>query len=220
MSEFWINNPKSLINNIQLQSFWPTDSMSFNEKLNSISRLVIILTIGGTMITKSVNILFIGLITIGIIIFLFYNKKDKETFDNLNNNTSTTIPKNVYYNSDWKNPFSNVLLPEINDDPHRKAAPPAFNNKINKSIADSTKEMIQNLNPDQPNIDEKLFRDLGDNFNFRNSLITFNSNPNTQIPNDQDGFAQFCYGNMHSCKEGNDPTACTNNPPRIGAVYN
>jgi hypothetical protein len=35
-------------------------------------------------------------------------------------------------------------------------------------------------------------------------MINFNTNPNTQIPNDQAGFADFCYGNMPSCKEGNE----------------
>ena len=219
MSEFWINNPSILFNNIKLQSLWPTNTMSFNEKLNSISKLVIILTIAGVLLTQSNNILLVGIITLGVIIFLYYNKKDnKENFQN--SNSLMNIPKNIYYNSNWKNPFSNVLLPEINNNANRKSAPPAFNNKINKTITDTTKEMIQQLNPDQPNIDKKLFRDLGDNFNLRNSLITFNSNPNTQIPNDQDGFAQFCYGNMPSCKEGNNPANCVNNPPRIGAVYN
>ena len=36
----------------------------------------------------------------------------------------------------------------------------------------------------------------------------FYSTANTTIPNDQGAFADFCYGSMVSCKEGN-PFACT-----------
>ena len=63
--------------------------------------------------------------------------------------------------------------------------------------------MVQDLNPDQPNISDKLFKDLGEQYVFEQSLRQFHSNPNTQIVNDQTGFAEFCYGNMVSCKEGN-----------------
>jgi hypothetical protein len=40
---------------------------------------------------------------------------------------------------------------------------------------------------------------------------------NTRIPNDQDAFAKFCYGEMKSCKEG-DEFACGRINSRIGQV--
>jgi hypothetical protein len=48
---------------------------------------------------------------------------------------------------------------------------------------------------------------------FEQSLMPFNSNPNTTIPNDQQAFAEFCYGSMISCKEGNQ-FACARNLSR------
>ena len=39
---------------------------------------------------------------------------------------------------------------------------------------------------------------------FEDSMQRFISNPNTQIPNDQEGFAKYCYGEMVSAKEGNE----------------
>ena len=45
---------------------------------------------------------------------------------------------------------------------------------------------------------------------FEQSLRPFYSNPSTTIPNDQGSFADFCYGSMVSCKEGN-PYACYRN---------
>ena len=60
---------------------------------------------------------------------------------------------------------------------------------------------------------EKLFRDLGDNFQFDRSMIHFNSTANTQIPNDQKSFAEFCYGDMMECKTVGDIDTCVKNIP-------
>ena len=62
--------------------------------------------------------------------------------------------------------------------------------------------------------DEKLYKNLGDNLTFQNSLRNFYSTPNTNIPNNQKDFAEFCYGNMASCKEG-DEFMCEKNSGRL-----
>ena len=67
---------------------------------------------------------------------------------------------------------------------------------------------------DDPNIDEKLFKDLGDNFNFDQSMRSWYATPNTQIPNDQHAFAEWCYGDMVSCKQGSELACSRSGPPR------
>ena len=54
---------------------------------------------------------------------------------------------------------------------------------------------------------------MGSNFEFEQSLRPFHSTPSTTIPNDQGAFAEFCYGSMISCKEGNE-FACARNHAR------
>ena len=77
-TSFWITDPSILINEKNILKFWPTDDMSRNEKLNSISRLVIILTIIGTLITQSFRMIITGIITLAVIVlFYFIQKKDK-----------------------------------------------------------------------------------------------------------------------------------------------
>jgi hypothetical protein len=44
------------------------------------------------------------------------------------------------------------------------------------------------------------------------SMRQWYSTPNTKVMNDQKEFAEFCYGDMISCKEGNE-LACTRNAP-------
>ena len=75
-TSFWINDPLILINEKYILNFWPNESMSRNEKLNSISRLVIILTIIGTL-SQSIRMVVTGIITLGVIVLLYFFKKGK-----------------------------------------------------------------------------------------------------------------------------------------------
>ena len=162
------------------------------------------LSVIGFAYTKNIRILIAGIITLCIIVFLHQQRNQAIIDDVKEGFTMQDLLPNNYYNSNSKNPLGNVLLPEIHDDPNRKEAPPAFSNEeINKN----TQKMVQEQHPDFPDMDERLFKDLGDSFEFHNSMIPFNSAPNTQIPNDQNAFAKFCYGDMPSCKAGDD-VAC------------
>ena len=42
-------------------------------------------------------------------------------------------------------------------------------------------------------------------------MRNFYSMPNTKVCSDQKKFAEFCYGNMPSCKEGNEFQCAKNN---------
>ena len=48
----------------------------------------------------------------------------------------------------------------------------------------------------------KLFTDLGDAMSFEQSMQRFYTTANSRVANDQKAFAEFCYGNMPSCKSG------------------
>ena len=215
-TEFWLYNPLVLFNKNSLTELWPNNNMNLNEKLNSITRLVIVLSILGYLITNNINMIITGILTISSISVLQYiqhnkilkNNVQNEGFDNLNlfNN------KNTYTKPTKKNPLMNVLLPEINDNPNRNAALPAFNPSVENNINNKTKEMVVDKFNNNKNIDKRLFKDLGDNFEFDMSMRQWYSTPNTKVMNDQKEFAEFCYGDMISCKEGNE-LACTRNAP-------
>ena len=107
----------------------------------------------------------------------------------------------------------NVLLPEINANPNRNSGAPSFQPEIEKELNEKTKENIIHKN----DLDPRLFKDLGDEMDFDYSMRQFYTTANTKIPNDQKAFAEFCYGDMKSCKEGNE-SACMKNNPRIGSI--
>uniref|UniRef100_A0A6C0DQB4 Minor capsid protein P9 transmembrane helices domain-containing protein n=1 Tax=viral metagenome TaxID=1070528 RepID=A0A6C0DQB4_9ZZZZ len=232
---FWSNNPNVLFQPEYIFEFFPIDSMTYEQKLNAITRSVIVLTIISFAASHNIRSLIISGITIFAIFLLYYYheqenlKKDskKASLENFTmfgdpgidflNQNSVAITSDAFDKPTTLNPFSNVLNSDIDYNPNKKPAPPAFNANVNATILANAKQLISNANPDQPDIADKLFRDLGDQLVFEQSLRQFNSNPNTTIPNDQGAFADFCYGNMVSCKEGNN-FACARNLSRYQNV--
>jgi len=231
---FWLNNPTILFKSEYIKELYPINGMTSEQKLNAITRLIILLTILGYLVTQRVKIVITGVVTLGVIVILYYTnrnsqlkndlKKTKniEGFGNIENLNSEkmdcyNVLKKSYTNPTPQNPVMNVLLTEIHDNPERLEGAPGFNKVVENSINDNTKKFIEsqfgeNSGPGS-DIDNKLFKDLGDSFEFEQSMRNFYVTPNTKIPNDQASFAEFCYGDMISCKEG-DPLACTRNNPR------
>lgn len=207
-SQFWVNEPTILFKKDEIMSLWPTVNMSSNDKLNAITRLVLILTLLGFLVSKSNKIVITGVVTIASIVLLYFvqntrNSTNKEGFTNPN---VYKLLKNNYTEPTVSNPAMNVLLNQINEEPNRKPAAPAYNPAVEKEMNEKTQKFVSENFAD-PNIDERLFKDLGDSFNFDQSMRTWYATANTQIPNDQKGFAEYLYGDMPSCKEG-DKFAC------------
>jgi Family of unknown function (DUF5762) len=222
-SMFWINEPSILLNKDYILQVWPSSKMSYEEKLNAISRLVIILTVLGFILTMNKSILLIGIVTLVAIFAMYKMRKQKVTKDMLdgskegfsgidvknqqetiiNPDTLKSYLKSEFMPVNKKNPLGNVLLTEIMDNPTRKPAPPSFNTEVYEDINVSTKKMVQSLNPGIKNTNKQLYGDLGEQFEFDQSQWSFYSTPNTKIPNDQGAFANYLYGDMPSCRDGN-----------------
>ena len=213
---FWLNDPTILFNKDSVGQVWPARDMSANEKLNAITRLVILLTILGYLVTGNFRVVVTGVVTIVAVAVLKYLKKDEDLKDTVKKAAKEgfstldreTLDKLRFEKPTAENPMMNVLLPQIQDEPNRPAASPAFNPVVVDDINKKTQEMVVNNFDDKKGIDERLFKDLGDSFQFDRSMIQFNATANTTIPNDQKSFAEFCYGDMISCKEGNE-LACS-----------
>jgi hypothetical protein len=234
---FWLNEPTILFDKKQITEIWPNPNMSNMEKLNAISRFVIIASLLGYLITLNMGIIFVGIITLAVIAILYHvqsnkiiaDEKAKELPPKIKESFTNAIlyneVKDDYTNPKENNPMMNVLLPEISYNPTRNEAAPAFNAEVEKNINNSTKDYVVDTTfSDEPTkqkeyIKRKLFSDLGDSYTFDDSMRNFYTNPNTTIPNDQGGFANFCFGDMISAKEGNE-FALGRWQPRVGGTYN
>lgn len=231
---FWSTNPNILFDPDHITEYFPTSDMTFNQKLNAVSRTVIVATIIVYLVTKRSRVWLGALITL-LSIFLLYvyhtrnddpsNTKNGKTcghahegFDNDHNSlgggsesgsgnrsSKTTNSSQVFDTPSIENPMCNVMLNHYDEDPlSKKTAPP----QSTDSIASFVKAQIDNKH--QPGTSDRLFKSLYENLSFEQSLRPFHSMPATTIPNDQAAFAEFCYGGMKSCKEGN-VFACVRN---------
>jgi len=225
--QFWTNEPTILFNKEYIFELWPTTNMCYEQKLNAISRLIILITILGYILTMSQRVLVIGFITLIGIFILFNMRKQKITKDIINegflnsievnkdsefdknNNSSYINPvtldnvlKSEFKEGTKKNPFSNVLLTQINDEPDRKSAPPSFNVSVDEDITKNVKRAVQMLNPGIKNTNKQLYGDLWQQFELDQSNRAFFTTANTRVENDQGAFGEYLYNDLkYSAKE-------------------
>ena len=226
-NQFWVNEPTILFNKENILELWPTSDMSYEEKLNAISRLIILVTIVSFIFSGSIRILIIGILTLAAIVVLYkqIKKTNKITKNMLNegfvvdgNNVTGLFDKKIktitnpvtletvvateFKEGNKKNPFSNVLLTDIMDNPERKAAPPSFNPEIEQNITKNVKKSVQFMNPGIKNTNKQLYGDLWNNFELDQSNRLFYSTANTRVTNDQGAFAEYLYNDLkYSGKE-------------------
>ena len=208
---FWLNNPLILVNKKQITEIFPIGNLSYTRKLNALTRIIIICSILGYLMTKSAKILISAAVTIVIVAMIYKIQKHKNAKDKINtkdlkegfaNCNNYNKHKEKFTQPTKTNPLMNVLLPEINDNPKRKPAAPAFNRTVEKKINAKAKNIGHY---------PRLFLDLGDSINFEQSMRNFYSTPNTKVGNDQTAFAKYLYGDMPSCKDGDELQCMKNN---------
>ena len=220
---FWSNDPTILFNKDNILQLWPTQQMTFEAKLNAISRIIIVMSLLGFLFTRNINILVIGIVTLSIIFTLYRLRKQKlvsslikkEGFSvnssmqpsALSQNQMTTNPvtletvlRSNFHPTTKKNPFGNVLLTDIMDTPNRPAAAPSFNPDVYDDIDSAVKKQTQMLYPGIINTTKQLYGDLKDNYDLDNSMMRFYSTANTRVCNDQGAYGEWLYGNMPSSK--------------------
>lgn len=190
---FWLNDYSILFKN----EFWPNNSMTYNEKLNAITRVVVALSLIGFAVSRQLKFIWIGLFTVLIIVAYHKSVESPETFTGMK--TMRTVPTQ-------KNPLMNVLLPEINGNPNRGEAL-RYDTHTEQKITDQVKK----------GLDPRIYRGTNNEMDLEYSMRQFYTNASTTIPNNQEEFSKFCYGDMISAKEGNEIALLKQNP-RLGAV--
>lgn len=196
MVNYWLNEPDILIDKDYIFNLIPSGYKKRNENFNAITRLIIVIIFLCCLVRpkECINYLSMGLMFLvilsGYFIYLRGSKRREGFSQDLVNKIAPTQPlSNKYYTLPTKqNPFMNVMLPEINQNPYRKRAAPSYLPPIENQIYDLE-------------IDPNLFKDLGDAVSFHDSMRQFYSTPSTTVPNDQEGYLDFLFHNMPSCKD-------------------
>lgn len=207
---FWTEDISILFKHTRLREFVPSKDMTRKEKLNAITRFFLYLGFILTLYTGDTWPVYMVIFGMAFTLFLFKgasefrDKTDEEIADpdaeiqhtkplfttdvdrdrGFENRQGCTAPTP-------DNPFMNVLVNEIHDNPIR---PPACNYAKVKSGIDE-------------NFYHNLYQDVGDAvWNKNNSQRQFFTMPSTTIPNDQTSYANWLYGIPPGsvCKESSE----------------
>ena len=183
---YWLEDPKILFDRESITDIWPTPDMTYIEKMNTLSRLIVFLTILGIITFRSLNILIIGLIVLCVLTYFYNNKKindndkelnDKELNNKLCKNNKKKESKNnklVISKHETISNTNSVNTHTINDISTTDSKVIKIDNKINSDIlldtittSNSSKTDIEKSNKHYDIIDFNLidfFKLAGDNF--------------------------------------------------------
>lgn len=187
---FWVNEPTLLFNKKYIDQIWPYSYLTYEEKLNAVTRFVIIITILGYVLMNRFIIVVLGMIVVGLVVLL-YKKKEGMIFPYYAVNDQQKIESN--------NPFGNVLMSDYKYNPNKEAVNGEYNPETEQSVNKAIKDFIVQENNDNNEI-TNLFNNVGDQFTFEQNNRPFFTNPSTTIPNKQDDFLNFCFGTLPSEK--------------------
>ena len=187
---FWFDRPSDLFRPDALLYFFPNDKMTNDQKLNAIMRFTIYFGVVILFIRRTLHALIIPLL--GAVVTVLANKAYKdnvkkqkangsitEVFDSETNQTCTRPTKD--------NPFMNVLISDILDNPTRPAACD-INDHIVKNKAN---EYFQ----------KGLYMDIDDVYSKNASDRQFYTMPVTTVPNDSATFAKWLYGDTGKIRD-------------------
>ena len=210
---FWADDYKVLYDRNHLAEFVPKKPMSLAEKLNALVRFCFYAGIALFAYNQSFIYLYLPLAMLLVTKLIYDQQSSKEGMGILppivgvmTNTDDKANPRIIQNNKTCvaptsDNPFMNVSLSDYQNDPQRPPACSLQNPAIKQS---ATAKFYDNL-----------FRDVNDVFGRTNSARQFYTMPSTTIPNAQDEFIDFCYGDMKKpgCKQG-DMSNCINDDLR------
>ena len=193
---FWTHDLSVLFDKKRVVEFIPTSDMTYEEKLNALTRFFIYTCIILILFTREWWTIYIPLLGAAFTIFLYKTSKQERSEptpykpeETHQLKVDTIIPSHCTAPT-RNNPFMNVLFNEWTDNPNR---PPACDYKGVE--ADVEKEFNYNL-----------YKNIDDIFDKNNSQRQFYTTPITTIPNDQTSFAKWLYEVPVTCKE--DQNSC------------
>jgi hypothetical protein len=183
MTDLWINKPSILLNN--LNQFFISNELSDNENKNAIARFGLYLAILIILFEQDTQWLLLSLII--ILTSLLYSKNKIETLINTKIKEFFTPTPSINpdcYKPTKDNPFMNYTIGDLIETPLRQEACKY------SDVKDDVKNEFK----------KHIFTDSYDIWGKNTSDRNFYTLPNTNIVNDQTGFAKWCFGDSGRCK--------------------
>jgi hypothetical protein len=174
MTEVWYENPKILLDD--LDQFFPLKTQNSTQKINSLARLAIYFFL--IIYLFNFNNKWLSLSIVIIIISFFLGATENFTSENIKLNSNACQKPTI------ENPFMNFTIGDLITNPDR--LPACYYDNVKKQIRKTFRT--------------HLFSDSSDIWGKFISDRNFYTMPNTNIVNNQIGFANWCYGESGKCK--------------------
>ena len=174
--QIWFKDPAVLFTSENWSKFVPLQGMSTAESLNSVVRfsayfaIFLFLANGSTAYILTIPIVMVFTV---VLYNLFPNGKTLEAFtEKMTRNTVYTMPSQ-------NNPFMNVLLTDIPDNPNREDAAPTNRRDVKSEIYKNFQKTSE------------IHMDTTDLFDQTQAMRTFHTMQSARVPNDLDGFKKW-----------------------------
>lgn len=202
----WYQNPRVLVTG--WRGFFPARDMSPTERVNSFVRLFLYVSIALSLYSRKPMYLVAGLAASSIVSLAYSSSSAAAMYGDASYGAepvgqrarSVAAGPQRCTRPTKENPFANMLLSDLADDPDRSGA----------CAYDDVKDEISDY------FNDGLPRNMTDVYEKENSQRQYMTMPVTRAVADTRAFAEFAYGSLgvEGCKE--NPARCTGND-RAGA---
>ena len=200
--QIWFKNPTILFDKDTWSKFVPTKDMTTAEALNSVVRFSTYFSLMLFMATGIGGyVMAIPMVMVSTILLynLFPNGKTIESFAS---KVAGAAGSSEYTMPSKENPFMNVLLTEIQDDPQRPDAAPTNRRDVKAEVYKSFQATSD------------MYMDTTDLFDQAQAMRTFHTLQSAKVPNDLDGFKKWL------AKDLDAPDTSSAAPARHGKLLN
>lgn len=185
--DFWIDQPSLLFRSNHIHEVWMYSDMNTNQKLNAMTRLIIVLSLLGYICFNRSLFLILGLILVVLIVIIYKRENIMEGMMS----RQPLLPDN---------PVNNVLMSDYKDNPTLKPNHPEYTENVESTINTSALASIFSQNKDNKDI-HKGFVATSDKLAFEQSMRPFFTNPVNSVDQIEYGdFLKYCFGKLPSDK--------------------
>ena len=181
--KFWLDDMDILLRSDRMDEFFPSNDMTLEEKLNSLTRLSVYLSVALTLCTGKCGYLYIAILTMLFTYLMYSNMTELKT---------ENYESSDYVRPTINNPFMNILPDDYIKQPNRESL-----NKLNQYRNPMLSKYIEEK------CNYNLYQDADDIFNRNTTQRQFYTMPITTIPNEQGKLGKWLYQTPPTCKEGN-----------------
>lgn len=187
----WYRDPKGFLRPEGFLELIPDATLPYEARLNRVVRLSVYVSVVGYLVARDLRAVYPMVLAMAGSYFLHAanaGASEGQAGAALAGVERFARPERACTRPTKHNPFMNVTMNEYLDHPHRPAACPV-------------PEVMHEIDA---NFHDTIFKEVDDVYQRSASIRNYHTVPSTTIPNAQDDFMRWCYGNpAKTCKEGN-----------------